>query len=154
ARDRLSCRRDRSARVRRSRAQLFVAKLARLVGQHDRYAVLDRISKAGGFRNQLLRLGGVGELALGHRADPGFEQLRIEARFGFWFDGCVAHWNVAPPSLPPEPAAAISINVVRRRARSARHEASSSACFSAASKGQIMASELTSTSPGARSIDD
>src|SRR6185503_4832738 len=111
-------------------------------------AVADRISKAGGARDQLLRGGIVVERALGHRAHQNFEQFGIGPR-----RRCLlAHCSVPPDSAPPF-AVAISISIVSMRARSHNVGASSRPCFSATSKGQIIASELISTSAGARSIE-
>src|SRR5919199_286602 len=54
--------------------------LARLLGQHDRDAVADRISELRRAADQLLALAVVFEHGLGDRADQDFKKLRVDAR--------------------------------------------------------------------------
>ena len=71
-----------------------LVELARFVRQHDRDAVADRVSEAGGAADQLLPLGVVVERGLGQRADQDLKQLRIEAAAARCFS------SVMPSPLP------------------------------------------------------
>ena len=61
--------------------------VARFLGQHDRYAVADRVGELGGARDQPLLLGVVFQRTLGQRADQDFQEFRIDA---FGVVGCMA----------------------------------------------------------------
>ncbi|GIR46413.1 MAG: hypothetical protein CM15mP55_3890 [Hyphomicrobiales bacterium] len=50
---------------------------ARLFGQHNRYAVADRIGQFRGFRNQLMRLGVIAQGRACYRTDQHFKQRLI-----------------------------------------------------------------------------
>src|SRR4051794_13573898 len=55
---------------------------ARVLGQHDRDAIADRIGKLGGAGNELLPFRIVFERPLGEGADEDFEELGIDAAGG------------------------------------------------------------------------
>src|SRR3954454_14051691 len=55
---------------------------SRLLGQHDRNAVADRVGELGGARDQLLTLAIVFERALGERTYEDLEQLGIDTAGG------------------------------------------------------------------------
>src|ERR1700733_11475504 len=82
-----------SARIRRSwtgqgalsgiaarlgRLFLVVAEAARLVDQHDRDAVADRVGEAGLVADQLLGRAVVAQRRLGQRAGPGLQELGVD----------------------------------------------------------------------------
>ena len=121
------------------RAQLLVVELPRLLLQHDRDAVADRIGEARGAADQLLAGLVVDERGLGARANQDLEQARIDpvpARrpwalglVGSWPCARLPHCSVEPE--PPAPAASsISASATSTSARALRSGASSSACFS------------------------
>src|SRR5947209_6207452 len=62
------------------RGEFVVAQGARLVDQHDRNAIADRISEPRLLADQLLRLTVVAQRPLGQRADQDFQQLRVDLR--------------------------------------------------------------------------
>src|SRR3990172_9176937 len=117
------------------RTQLVLVQLARLVLEHDRYAVADRESQARGAADQLLARRIVNELGLGARAHQDLEQARVDAvgacrRLGLIGHGLgLLHCSVVPgPSGPA--ASSISAKAIKASARALRLGASSSACFS------------------------
>src|ERR1700730_15157961 len=65
----------------KERAQCLIER-ARLLGQHDRNAVADRIGELGRTRDQFLLVHVVFERPLGQRADEDFEQLGIDTAGG------------------------------------------------------------------------
>src|SRR5882762_6308328 len=117
------------------RGDLVVAQRARLVDQHDRDAVADRIGEPGLFADQLLRGAVVAQRSLGQRADQDLQELRVD--FGRLVHGLLPigggdQWRVPPVASPKDPVgliAAISTNAINSRARSSRSAASSRACF-------------------------
>src|SRR6185312_12768583 len=139
--------------------------------QHDRNAVADREGELGAARDQLLPVGVVFERPLGQRADQDFQQLRIDRAGGrpVWRGG--GHRENSVHALIPRArrehaspycnggspsvfflARSISVMATRISARVFRSGASSSACFSAAPNGDIMARAFTSASFGAFSM--
>src|ERR1700680_34198 len=60
------------------RAEFVVAQGPRLVDQHDRDAVADRIGEPRLFADQLLRCAVIAQRPLGQRADQDLEQLRVD----------------------------------------------------------------------------
>src|ERR1700758_2621428 len=80
---------SRTAIVARAVRMDILVNLARLLRQHDRDAVADRISELGRARDQLL-LGRIEfERSLGHGADQDFQELGIDGVFGAF--GCDTH---------------------------------------------------------------
>src|SRR5438067_5661392 len=69
----------------RLRRPLVVPQLARLVDQHDRNAVADRIGEPRLLADQLLRLAVVAQRRLGQRTDQNLQQFRID--LGGFFHG-------------------------------------------------------------------
>src|SRR5262252_2348050 len=133
---------------------------SRLLGQHDRNAVTDRISELRRARDQFLFLGVVFEWRFGQRTDQDFEQFGIDA-----VGGTIGHHQLQLNHRSKGPhycngvspgvlllASSISVTATRISARVFKSGASSMACFSATSYGDIIASALTNASLGAFSM--
>src|SRR5262249_15830874 len=137
----------------------------RLFGQHDRNAVTDRVSELGRARDQFLLRGVIFKRRFGERTDQDFEQFGINAlgraighyrlQFNRTSDitpcGGSQHCNGVSPGVLLL-ASSISVTATRISARVFRSGASSIACFSATSYGDIIASALTKASFGAFSM--
>src|SRR5262249_35387470 len=122
----------------------------RLVGEHDRDTVTDRVGELGGAADQLLALGVVFERRLGERTDQDLEKLRVDdagRADGIAHPSPHCNERLPPPSLRASDVSVIATSVSARLLRSG---ASSSACFSMVPKGAIMASALTKVSFEAR----
>src|SRR6516162_3948153 len=132
---------------------------SRLLGQHDRNAVPDRISELGRTRYQSLLLRIIFERRFSQRTDQDFEQFGIDAVGGTIGHHQLQHCRlkrshycngVSPGVLLL--ASSISVTATRISARVFKSGASSMACFSATSYGDIIASALTNASLGAFSM--
>src|SRR4029077_15595627 len=132
---------------------------ARLLGQHDRNAVADRISEFRRARDQFLFLGVIFERRLCQGKDQDFVQFGIDTlgrtighhQLQFNHRSKDDYCNGVSPGVLLL-ASSISVTATRISARVFKSGASSMACFSATSYGDIIARALTKASLGAFSI--